>query len=241
MVLYDEIQDYPFLNQEEFMLSCHYLDQKYVAATLGNERQAFRLRLHSSLLTGQNFISIARPIDLSRNELDLSLDLKVLSWEEEDLTTDAMVIDAENADTEALTRDARDNTGGELPRYSVQADQPYVVYEIHLHPTYRTPVLWFSLRDLPPCDSPYDIETIYRYVVPDQFKDQLRSIGVIGGISAGYHPVTDVPAFFVHPCTTKEAMDPFNCTLKDYLTIWLGLVGPSVGLWLPSAVAQCTA
>lgn len=123
----------------------------------------------------------------------------------------------------------------------MQAQQPYVIYEIHLHPTYRTPVLWFSLHDLPPCDSPFDIEVVYRYLVPDQFKGQLRSIGVMGGISAGNHPVTDLPAFFVHPCTTKEAMEQFTCSLKDYLTVWLGTVGSSVGLWLPSAMAQVLA
>ncbi len=99
MALYDEIQEYPSLNQEEFMLACHYLDQKYVAAALGNERQAFRLRVHSSLLTGGHFISITRPIDVLRNDADLSIDLKSLSWDDKDLTADEMLIDAENADT----------------------------------------------------------------------------------------------------------------------------------------------
>jgi ubiquitin-like-conjugating enzyme ATG10 len=50
--------------------------------------------------------------------------------------------------------------------------------------------------------------------------------------------VTDVPAFFIHPCATKEAMEEFQCTLQDYLAIWLGLVGGFVGLWLPKAMAQ---
>jgi Autophagocytosis associated protein, active-site domain len=71
-----------------------------------------------------------------------------------------------------------------LPRYTQQAQQPYVVYETHLHPTYQTPVLWFSLHDLPSCEVALDIETVYRYLVPDQYKDHLRTVGVIGGISA---------------------------------------------------------
>jgi ubiquitin-like-conjugating enzyme ATG10 len=58
------------------------------------------------------------------------------------------------------------------------------MYEIHLHPTYQTPALWFSLHDLPPLEPAFDIETVYRYLVPDQYKDHLRTIGVIGGISA---------------------------------------------------------
>lgn len=51
------------------------------------------------------------------------------------------------------------------------------------------------------------------------------------------HPVTDLPAFFIHPCGTKEAMEQFNCLLKDYLGVWLGLVGGYIGLWLPPAMA----
>jgi len=51
------------------------------------------------------------------------------------------------------------------------------------------------------------------------------------------HPLTDLPAFFIHPCGTKEAMEQFNCLLKDYLGVWLGLVGGYVGLWLPPAMA----
>lgn len=30
----------------------------------------------------------------------------------------------------------------------------------------------------------FDIESVYRYLVPDILKDELRSVGVIGGISA---------------------------------------------------------
>lgn len=87
-------------------------------------------------------------------------------------------------DTAAQT--SRDD---EPPRYTRQADQPYVVYEIYLHPTYQTPVLWFALHDLPPCDSAFDIEIVYRYLVPDQYKNHLRTIGVIGGISAAVWPL----------------------------------------------------
>lgn len=46
------------------------------------------------------------------------------------------------------------------------------------------PVLWFSLRNLPGGDSVFDIESVYRYLVPDVLKAQLRSVGVMGGISA---------------------------------------------------------
>ena len=61
---------------------------------------------------------------------------------------------------------------------------PYVTYEVHLHPTYRVPTLWFTLHDLPMGEASFDIEVVYRYLVPTDLKDQMRAVGVIGGISA---------------------------------------------------------
>lgn len=57
-------------------------------------------------------------------------------------------------------------------------------YEVHLHPTYRAPCLWFTLHNLPPNEPALDIETVFRRLVPDQFKEALRSPSGIGGISA---------------------------------------------------------
>jgi ubiquitin-like-conjugating enzyme ATG10 len=51
------------------------------------------------------------------------------------------------------------------------------------------------------------------------------------------HPITDVPAFFTHPCQTKEAMENFDCQMANYLMVWLGLVGDCVGLWVPPEMA----
>lgn len=70
------------------------------------------------------------------------------------------------------------------PRYG------HVTYEIHLHPTYRAPCLWFSLHDLPTDEPAFSIDTVFRRLVPDQFKAGLRNAGPIGGISA------DVCSFF---------------------------------------------
>ena len=53
-----------------------------------------------------------------------------------------------------------------------------------------------------------------------------------------YHPVTDLPAFFIHPCNTHEAMvsvhDGQSLSAEEYLIVWLGLIGSSVGLHVPS-------
>lgn len=67
----------------------------------------------------------------------------------------------------------------------------YVSYEVHLHPTYRVPCLWFSLHDLPPDEPAFNIDTVFRRLVPDAYKDGLRrGLGGIGGISA------DVSSYF---------------------------------------------
>ena len=60
----------------------------------------------------------------------------------------------------------------------------HVRYEIHLHPTYRAPCLWFSLHDLPADEQALDVDIVFRRLVPEQYKDGLRgSVGGIGGIS----------------------------------------------------------
>jgi ubiquitin-like-conjugating enzyme ATG10 len=100
MAIQDTISNHPFLTQEDFSLACHLLDQKYIAATLGQERRAFRLRLQHSLLNDSVSISITKPIDASKNDISLSLDLKALSWGDESVGTDTLMdVDAENADS----------------------------------------------------------------------------------------------------------------------------------------------
>jgi ubiquitin-like-conjugating enzyme ATG10 len=99
MTVQDSISNYPFLTQEEFSLACHLLDQKYIAATLGQERQVFRLRLQHTLLNDSVSVSITKPIDVSKNDISLSLDLQSLGWGDERVTMDTLMdIDAEDVD-----------------------------------------------------------------------------------------------------------------------------------------------
>ena len=63
-------------------------------------------------------------------------------------------------------------------------DNGHVTYEIHLHPTYQVPCLWFSLHGLPVDEQAFNIDTVFRRLVPDQYKDGLRGASAIGGISA---------------------------------------------------------
>jgi hypothetical protein len=103
MAIQDTVSNYPFLIQEEFSLACHFLDQKYIAATLGQERRSFRLRIQCSLLNDSVSISITKPIDISKNDIGLSLDLQALSCADENLATDSLMdVDAEDADTVSI-------------------------------------------------------------------------------------------------------------------------------------------
>lgn len=72
-----------------------------------------------------------------------------------------------------------------LAKQTTVLDFGHVTYEIHLHPTYRVPCLWFTLHNLPPDEPAFNIDTVFRRLVPDEYKDGLRrGIGGIGGISA---------------------------------------------------------
>ncbi|KAI2625136.1 hypothetical protein GGS21DRAFT_309079 [Xylaria nigripes] len=243
-------QAYPFLTHEEFAEVCHYLDAKYCQATLGSLRRKWCLNLHTALDTNAisrsdlvTFIQITIPFDDSEVDIQLVSRLSNIVVDEHAPTrrskreptsrstswdaADKMMIDSEEADKEVLRSSSR-----------TTFQSSYVVYEIHLHPTYRAPCLWFSLHNLPIDESPLDIDAVFRHLVPEQFKHALRGQGAIGGISIEHHPITGVPTFFVHPCFLGEAMDRFDCSKENYLTVWLGLVGGCVGLWVPKEMAM---
>jgi ubiquitin-like-conjugating enzyme ATG10 len=58
-----------------------------------------------------------------------------------------------------------------------------VIYEIHLHRTYRQPALFFTLHDLPVGEKVNDLDSVFRYLVPEDRKDELRSITPSGALS----------------------------------------------------------
>lgn len=57
-----------------------------------------------------------------------------------------------------------------------------------------------------------------------------------------HHPISELPAFFIHPCQTPEALSSLgaNNTFQpvEYLILWLGLIGSSVGLFMPSKLVN---
>ncbi|KAI2621063.1 hypothetical protein GGR54DRAFT_85514 [Hypoxylon sp. NC1633] len=235
---------YPYLTKEEFAEVCHYLDRRYCRATLGALRRHWHLHIQTALELSfepgsgrTTFVQITRPLDVETSyDHDLAVKMGHVSLGDHPqsdamVTADDAMVEIEDSDKEILAKlPSRSN-----PRVS------HVKYEIHFHLTYRAPCLWFSLHDLPAGEPALDVETVFRRLVPAQFKDSLRQVGPVGGISIDHHPITGVPSFFVHPCVLGEAMAAFESTKEDYLMVWLGLVGGCVGLWVPQQMATVDA
>ncbi|KAI2776954.1 hypothetical protein F4815DRAFT_483012 [Daldinia loculata] len=233
---------YPYLTKAEFSEVCHYLDRRYRRATLGPLRKEWRLHVHTALELSfepgsgrTTFLQVTRPLD-NRTAADDELAAKmggVSLGEDQDMQLDAdeMMVKMEDSDKEVVSKRSS--------RAHFQAG--HVIYEIHFHPTYSSPCLWFTLHGLPAGESPLNIETVFRHLVPEQFKDSLRTVGPIGAISIDHHPITGLPSFFVHPCAIGDAMAGFDCAKQDYLMVWLGLVGGCVGLWVPQQMAAVNA
>ena len=57
-------------------------------------------------------------------------------------------------------------------------------------------------------------------------------------ITEQHHPISDLPAFFIHPCATADALQEVavrkDVGPEEYLLLWLGLVGTGVNLHVPS-------
>ncbi|ROW01646.1 hypothetical protein VSDG_02276 [Cytospora chrysosperma] len=232
-----DFKNYPHVDPEEFAEVCHHLARRYTQANLGPIRRQWKLRVCRALDTAfvssidyTTYVQIIRPIEGELDDGDLSRFLDNFSFggESKDTagTEDHEMVEAEESDLAVVHKTQK------LPDFG------YVTYEIHLHPTYQAPCLWFSLHGLPVDEPAFNIDTVFRRLVPDQYKDSLRKVGGIGGISADHHPVTGIPSFFVHPCLLGDAMSNFDSSKENYLMVWLGLVGGSVGLWVPKEMAM---
>ncbi|ETN38327.1 uncharacterized protein HMPREF1541_06362 [Cyphellophora europaea CBS 101466] len=107
-----------------------------------------------------------------------------------------------------------------------------IIFSIILSKTYSVPVLWFRAASMASLDELYEV------LVPPHLSDSVRDVGVLGGISQAYHPLTEIPAYFVHPCRTHEALrgvdDGQNLPAEEYLLVWFGIIAAAVGLYVPS-------
>lgn len=183
-----DFREYPFLRADEFAETCHQLDRRYRRAALGPLRKQWKLNVISALDASfalgpeySTYVQIVRPIAAAELDLDdagLSAQLGGFSLSTVDegaadhVSVDQHMMDLEDADSSAL------------PSQPTPEELPSVTYEVHLHPTYRVPCLWFSLRGLPAGELALDLDTVFRRLVPSQFKERLRMQGPIGAISA---------------------------------------------------------
>ncbi|KAI4233324.1 MAG: hypothetical protein LQ349_004478 [Xanthoria aureola] len=113
---------------------------------------------------------------------------------------------------------------------------PSVQYDVVHSQSYQVPVLYFHYHDA--AHAHKLLHRVYDALVPKNHAPGLRAVGILGAISMGNHPMTGTPACFIHPCNTAEALrqiiDGRLVSSLEYLQIWFGLVGPSVGLYLPT-------
>lgn len=111
-----------------------------------------------------------------------------------------------------------------------------VVYHVATWPvlaetttTLAIPVLYFNVYEINETgqlDLITDVVRIVELLVPEIYKSQVSSIP---SISQGIHPVSGLPAFFIHPCKTEEWMKLMGERDNIY-DLWYQTFGQVVGL-----------
>ncbi|KAG9567644.1 hypothetical protein KCU71_g3892, partial [Aureobasidium melanogenum] len=145
----------------------------------------------------------------------------------------ALVVNAdgqEHADSHFETPEDHDEEA--IIKYSRNGSFVTVHYDILLSPSYRVPVVYMT------ASPPLPVSHFFDLVVPHHFRDAMRETGVMGALSMTDHPLTGMPAYFVHPCRTADTMcatKSGDIHVQDYMLLWLGIVGASVGLHVSSA------
>ncbi|EGX89933.1 hypothetical protein CCM_08186 [Cordyceps militaris CM01] len=176
-----DLDHFPNLDQAEFTEACHLLDSRYRQAILGPLRRRWKLNVFTALdmsFSDDNegyiaYVQIVRPLE---DEIDLPFDLGAFSisgnaTEHLTSTQDAEMMETEESDTQVI------------PTQNADPDIGCVIYEIHFHPTYRVPCLWFTLHGLPESEPAFHIDTVFRRLVPESLKASLRAGMGIGAIS----------------------------------------------------------
>ncbi|KKZ64820.1 hypothetical protein EMCG_09267 [[Emmonsia] crescens] len=149
-------------------------------------------------------------------------------------------------DDPVLDSDNVRGTQEELIRQRCRSTKLQVEYNIMLSPTYQVPILYFFVHNVInnsniSAKGPEGLlDIVYNRLVPTQYRSELKDVGIMGGLSIGHHPLSDLPVCFVHPCNTPDALRDVAgnrevvVTTETYLLLWLGLVGNCVGLHVPS-------
>lgn len=167
----------------------------------------------------------------------------------DDLRAKEATCDSQAVEIEVAISDDDEDSEALVAPIASQDYTRVVQCDIAYSPTYRVPVLYLTFSEvstnksiaLPSPDEVYEI------LVPEDFKSPMRSVGVMGALSMAEHPITGIPAYFVHPCRTQETMAPLlenaspkarPCSGTQYLLLWFGVIGASLGLNVPIGVAK---
>lgn len=148
-----------------------------------------------------------------------------------------------NDETEEHLQD--DGDAEALCRAEAEVGPLQAIFDIIHSPSYQVPVLFLqvNVHALGKVAKVHSLDDIYEMLVPPTHRLEMQAVGVLGALSMTDHPVSGLPAYFVHPCRTADAMADVvgRATVPrptEYLLLWLGLVGASVGLHVPIEVAK---
>ncbi|XP_035876383.1 ubiquitin-like-conjugating enzyme ATG10 isoform X2 [Phyllostomus discolor] len=119
-----------------------------------------------------------------------------------------------------------------------------IKYEYHVlySCSYQVPVLYFRASFLD--GRPLSLKDIWEGV-GECYKTRLQQ-GPWDTITQQEHPILGQPFFVLHPCRTTELMSPVVKNSRkinrniNYITSWLSIVGPVVGLPLPLSYARAS-
>lgn len=100
------------------------------------------------------------------------------------------------------------------------------------------PTLWFMLHDLPMGEPSFDVDAVYRYLVPPEYKSRLRAAGATGGVSAAVSFLSVsfvVSTFLIQDLATSNNRYTsfFHSSMSDersYGELWLPYKGLSDGM-----------
>ncbi|KAM7147753.1 ubiquitin-like-conjugating enzyme ATG10 isoform 4-T6 [Molossus nigricans] len=117
-----------------------------------------------------------------------------------------------------------------------------IKYEYHVlySCSYQVPVLYFRASFLD--GRPLSLKDVWEEV-RECYQPRLRQ-GPWDTITQQEHPILGQPFFVLHPCKTDEFLTPVLKNSQkinrpvNYVTSWLSIVGPVVGLHLPLSYAR---
>ncbi|KAF2185146.1 hypothetical protein K469DRAFT_666063 [Zopfia rhizophila CBS 207.26] len=207
----EKIASFPSISEPEFEKACNCLLEAY--------------KRYNHLQSDWLLVDFVHNDDSKYLKILKALSITKISPKHQELRIEETEI--EEDDEEALVEDTK------------RSHEVILEYNIILSPSYQVPVLYFSIKD-PHFRFPPTRDTLYSYIVPHQFKLQVESVGIIGGITLTDHPFTNSPVFFIHPCQTTSVLEASlgskEATPEEYLNLWIGAMGGCAGLFLPRAL-----